>query len=333
LRIAFVAPLDAPLCDVTSRGASAVVADLSRAMLARGHEVMVFCAQGSYLADVPTAPITVDAHAFEQLFFHLEQWSPEVISQNAFAAEPFTLAGDVPTVHTLHANPVDGAAADAVRATDAAVVAVSHDSARRWSAAGARHVHAIPNGVRDIPVTVGAPDAIGLIAGRIGPEKGTAVALRAARAAGLQAVLVGDVCDQGYFAREVAPLLAGVRYSRTLSRERVRALMARAAVTLAPIGSDEAFGMVAAEAQLAGCPVVGYARGALPELVPEGIGGALVRPDDEEALVHAIPVIRTLDREAIRAAALERFDLTRMVDAHEALLLEAAGLWRTEAAA
>ena len=355
MRIAFVAPLVAPICDTTSRGPNVVIADLARGMLARGHDVMVFCAQGSYLKDVPTAPIPVDprvadaavirgarresanaalADAFAQLFFHLDQWSPDVVAQHAFDAEPYALSRHVPTVHTLHLNPTDPGVVDAVRGTRAPLVAVSHDSARRWTQAGARRLWTIPNGVRDYPVTTAAPSAIALIAGRIAPEKGTATALRVARRAGLEPVVVGEVYDRGYFAREVTPLLEGARLCATLPRDRVRALMARATVTLMPIEWDEPFGLVAAEAQLAGCPVAGYARGALPELVPQGSGGVLVRPGDEDALVGAIADARTIDRAALRASALERFDLARMIDAHEELLAEAAtGLARNDAAA
>ena len=354
MRIAFVAPLVAPICDTTSRGPAVIIADLARGMLARGHDVMVFCAQGSYLQGVPTAPIPVDpraadaalvrgarpaqantalASAFAQLFFHLEQWGAEVVAQHAFDAEPYALSADLPTVHTLHLNPTDPGVVDAVRATRAPLVAVSHDSARRWQQAGARRLSTITNGVRDFPVTTSAPGAIALIAGRIAPEKGTATALRVARRAGLEPVIVGEVYDRGYFAREVTPLLARARLCATLPRDRVRGLMSRAAVTLMPIEWDEPFGLVAAEAQLAGCPVVGYARGALPEVVPHGSGGGLVTPGDEDALVAAIADARTIDRARLRASALERFDLTRMIDAHEDLLAEAAGIARTDAAA
>ncbi|HEY6959621.1 MAG TPA: glycosyltransferase [Candidatus Limnocylindria bacterium] len=345
MRIAFVAPLVAPLSDATARGSHVVIAELARALSARGHEVVVFCAQGSYLKDVQLAPIAVDPRAgdsalvagrraggpnraltsaFEELFWHVREWAPDVVSQHAFDAEAFDLSRDLPTVHTLHLNPTEPTVVDAVRATNPLLVAVSHDSARRWVAAGARRVSAIPNGVPEFPAMLGAPEPFALVAGRITPEKGTAAAIRVARRAALEVVLVGEVYDRGYFAREVVPLLDGVHVFRALPRERVWALMSRAAVTLMPVEWDEAFGLVAAEAQLAGCPVVGYARGALPEVVPQGTGGVLVTPGDEDALVGAVPVARSIERALIRADASDRFDLDTMADAHERLLLAAA---------
>jgi len=101
-----------------------------------------------------------------------------------------------------------------------------------------------------------------------------------------------------------------------------------------PVDWDEPFGLVAAESQVAGCPVVGYARGALPEVVPQGTGGVLVTPGDEDALVDAIPVAQALDRLTIREDARDRFDLSAMMDAHEELLAEAAtGMARLRPAA
>jgi hypothetical protein len=57
MRIAFVAPLCAPTCDTTSRGEQVLLSDLARAMKHRGHEVIVFCAEGSYLNGIDTAPV------------------------------------------------------------------------------------------------------------------------------------------------------------------------------------------------------------------------------------------------------------------------------------
>ena len=325
MRIAFVAPLLAPLCDTTSRGSHVIVADLARAMKARGHDVMVFCAQGSFLKGVDTAPIIADARssAFDELQWHMEQWDPDVVSQHACDAESFAMSHGRPVVNTLHANPLDPNAAAAAARSRAPLVAVSRDSRRRWRETGCTDVSTIPNGIPDFPVTMRDPEPIALIAGRIAPEKGTAAAIRVAHRAKLEPVVVGEVYDRGYFAREIVPLLDGTHVYRTLPRERVIALMSRAAVTLMPVEWDEPFGLVAAEAQTAGCPVVGYARGALTEVVPAD-GGVLVAAGDEDALASAIPAARSMDRVAVREQARDRLDFHVMLDAYEELLAEAA---------
>jgi len=325
VRIAFIAPLRAPTCDTTSRGAHIVTADLARAMKERGHDVMVFCAEGSYLNGIDTAPILHDARSdvYETLWWHVDQWDPDVISLHATEIEAFGPNGH-PVVHTMHANPIDDSVVHAATRGHEQLVAISHDSQRRWRTAGARDVRYIANAVPEFGVSMAAPDPIALIAGRIAPEKGTAAAIRAAKRAGLEAVVVGEVCDRLYFAREIVPLLDHVRVMRAIPRQRVWALMARAAVTLTPIEWEEPFGLVAAEAQVAGCPVVGYARGALPEVVPQGEGGILVTAGDEDALVSAIPMARCMERVAIREQARDRFDFDAMADSYEELLAEAA---------
>src|SRR5438105_255690 len=77
------------------------------------------------------------------------------------------------------------------------------------------------------------------------------------------------------------------------------------------------FGMVAAEAQMAGCPVAGYRRGALPEVVDEGVSGFLATPDDIESLATAIGHCLALDRAAVRASAQRRLGLERALDRYE----------------
>jgi len=116
-------------------------------------------------------------------------------------------------------------------------------------------------------------------------------------------------------------------------REELFQLMARCAVLLMPVRWDEPFGLVAAEAQMAGCPVVGYRRGALPEVVPHGLGGWLVQPDDERALVLAVHLARGLDRDSIRRRARRELGVEPMIDAYERELMRLAARNRLTALA
>jgi glycosyltransferase involved in cell wall biosynthesis len=132
--------------------------------------------------------------------------------------------------------------------------------------------------------------------------------------------VVGDIYDRRYYASEVAPLLEPDQSVESLPRAELMRLMSRAAVVLMPVRWEEAFGLVAAEAQMAGCPVVGFRRGALPEVVDEGVGGFLVEPENEAALVPAIHAALRLDRTGIRDHALTTFGVGRMVDEYERAL-------------
>jgi glycosyltransferase involved in cell wall biosynthesis len=227
-------------------------------------------------------------------------------------------------IHTLHLPPDGGDVVRAARATRRPLVTVSAAMGRQWSAAGV-DASVIRNGVPDPgyqPATV-AP--VVLIAGRISPEKGTATAIRVARRAGLIPLVVGDVYDSAYFEHDVRPLLREHEWLGPLPRRELFEIMRRARVLLMPVEWEEAFGLVAAEAQIVGCPVVGYRRGALPEVVVDGIGGWLVEPADESGLVEAVGRSRLLDRESIAANARREFGLSRMLDQYELALTSAAG--------
>lgn len=105
--------------------------------------------------------------------------------------------------------------------------------------------------------------------------------------------VTGDVADP-----VAAPYVAELRRraERAGAAERLRfvgvrrdlhAAMRLAEAVLVPTVSEEPFGLVAAEAQLLGVPVVGSSRGALPEILGEG-GGLVFDPDRSGALAAAV---------------------------------------------
>ena len=67
-----------------------------------------------------------------------------------------------------------------------------------------------------------------------------------------------------------------------------------------------------------GTPVAAYARGGLPEIVDDD-SGRLAVPGDVEDLARALTEAARLDRVAVRASALRRLSLARMVDEYVAL--------------
>ena len=335
MRVAVVASVVTPLREAQLGGAQALLTDLARALAARGHAVTVYCAEGSELAGLrlvtvpapagverarvmpggaPPEPMPALRGSFERLFAAVRADGCDAVSQHAFDAEAFELAAGLPVLHTLHLPPLVPAVVAAARASGARCATVSEAMRRAWLAAGVQGIEVLPNGVPafappDVPV---APRAV--IAGRVSPEKGTAAAVLAARRAGLAPVVVGTVYDRAYWEREV-----GIPV-RPVERPALWRLMAGSAVTLMPVAWEEPYGMVAAEAQMAGCPVAGYRRGGLPEVVEEGVGGVLVAPGDLDALVAAVPAALALDRRAVRESALRRLTIDRTAAAYEAAL-------------
>ena len=159
-----------------------------------------------------------------------------------------------------------------------------------------------------------SPGGYLLFFGRIHPDKGTAEAIDIALAAGLPLVLAGIVQDQEYFDERVAPRLDGERVSfiGAVSAEERSELLGGAHALLHPIGFDEPFGYSVVEAMACGTPVVAFRRGSMGELIEDGKTGFLV--DDVAGAVAAVDRAATLDRAAIRAQAVARFGVARMVD-------------------
>jgi glycosyltransferase involved in cell wall biosynthesis len=278
------------------------------------------------------AAATAEA-AFATAYAAMRLTSYDVVHNHAFDAPAVRLATALraPVVHTLHLPP-DGAVSAALRQVAGsgrppAVATVSGFQASAWRQI--IPVDAIlppypPTGV--IPWS-GPAGQGALFAGRLSPEKGAAEAIGIARAAGVPIDVYGDVYDPGYSRERVDPLrsLPEVALHRGVPRASLWEAMARAAVVLCPARWDEPFGMAAAEAQACGTPVVAFRRGALSEVIMDGVTGFLVPPDDVEAAAEAVAKAAGLSRQACREHAAGHLDLELTLDAHERLYRRVAG--------
>ncbi len=139
------------------------------------------------------------------------------------------------------------------------------------------------------------PGVYALVASRLAPEKGVDVAIDACRMAGMPLIVAGDGPEYGALQERVRG--ADVRFVGQVDRARLAALREHAAIALVPSRAAETFGLAAAEAMIAGVPVVASRVGALPELVEDE---GLVSPGDARALAAAI------ERRAGDRAAAER---------------------------
>jgi glycosyltransferase involved in cell wall biosynthesis len=316
--------------------------DLARGLSQRGHEVLLYCAEGSEvpgvkLVEIPVGPgadralmmpgsrgepaaSPVIQRAFELLFMALRRLGADVVSQHAFDAEAIEMSDGLPVLHTLHMPPISTRVLGAVLKSRAAFATVSESCRRAWATAGAGQVNVLRNGVpvfkvEEVPIRKEA-----LLAGRLSPEKGFEDGIEAARAIGLRPVVVGVPYDQTYQidlnAADVLP---------PQPRSQLWQLMAGSAITLLPVHWDEPFGMVGAEAQMAGCPVAGYSRGGLLETVELGVSGFLGESGDVKALTVAALAATRLDRAAVRASAVNRLGLDASIDAYEAALAAVFG--------
>ena len=322
-------------------GAQAFVSDLATGLTRRGHDVRLHCAGGSEVPGVtlvmvqapydaaaalvmpagsPPKPTPGVSAAIAAMFSSIAS-DTDVVSQHAFDAPAFEAAAKGPPVlHTLHLPPLVPAVVEAAARVPAEHLATVSESCRAsWKQVGVDISLVLRNGVPDLRLDDGQVEQAALVAGRISPEKGIEHALKAAHAAGLPVRVAGAAYDPTYEVDLREAELLGA-----LPRDELRRMMARSAVTVCAVRWDEPFGLVAAEAQMAGCPVAAYRRGALPEVVEEGVSGFFAAPDDVDGLAYAIRRCLTLDRNAVRNSALKRLDLEEALDRYELALRELA---------
>ena len=175
----------------------------------------------------------------------------------------------------------------------------------------------VPMDVYDFVPAV-ADDAPLVFLGRIEHIKGTHLAIEIAKRTGRKLVIAGNIPaeHQTYFDQQVKPHLDGDRisYIGPVDDKQKNALLGQAAAFLMPILWEEPFGIVMAEALACGTPVLGLRRGAVPEVVEDGVTG-FVR-DDLDGLISTVSRLGELDRRACRERAERLFSDTAIVEAY-----------------
>jgi UDP-glucose:tetrahydrobiopterin glucosyltransferase len=347
VKLAIVAPLISPIREPQRGGSQAFVSELARGLVRRGYEVDLYAASGSSVRGVQVidtgvdhrdlaatlyrpsgagvAGATVAELAFARVYEMVRDGGYDLVHNHAFDAPAVTLAPtqSMPVAHTLHLPP-DEAVANAIRGvlrrSPAPVVAcVSMSQANAWRRIGP--VDAIlPPYIPTRQINFSANAGSGAVfAGRFSPEKGAADAIVIAQLAGVRLDLFGDIYDADYVREEIDPLRAqpGISIHKAIPQAALWTAMARAAVVLCPARWDEPFGMVAAEAQACGTPVVAFRRGALEEVIVDGTTGFLVEPGAVEAAAEAVNRAPELSRSTCREHAERQLDIELSLDAHE----------------
>lgn len=338
MRVALIAPISHRVPPDGYGPWERVVADLANGLHQRGHDVTVFAAGGSELKARTVATVP----------YPLEDWQPREapnpriweeihiaeamlqttrdgydIVHNHLSVHPLGFAPhlDIPLVTTLHGIAWNRDTHPALaRYQDLAFVSIS-DSERRFFP-GLRYVATVYNGV-DPARFVEGPGSGGhlLFAGRLAPEKAPNLAIEAAIKAGVPLRLAGPVEEkhQDYFEKAIKTRLRSgeVEYLGSLSATELSEQYRDAVALLSPLAWEEPFGLVVAEAMMSGTPVIGWRRGALPELITEGVSGFLV--DDVEGAVEVIGRLDDIDRSKCRMYAVEHLGVRRMVDGYEAV--------------
>jgi len=152
--------------------------------------------------------------------------------------------------------------------------------------------------------------------GRISPEKGVDHAIEIAKRINIPLKIAAkvDKADIQYFEMHIKPLLDHplIDYIGEIGEKEKDDFLGNAYALILPINWPEPFGLVLIEAMACGTPVISYRRGAIPEIVENGVNGYVVT-NIEEAVV-AVDKLMSIDRQACRESFLQRFSAKIMAE-------------------
>lgn len=176
------------------------------------------------------------------------------------------------------------------------VVALSHAMKAKLEAEGIEPIKVVHNGVPERPLRpiLAAPPTVAF-AGRLVPEKGVSVLLRAFARTKVQVprarlLLAGQGVEEANLRAlaEELGVAASVSWLGHLPRTELEQHFDSAWVQVVPSLWAEPFGNVSTEAMMRGTAVIASAVGAQPEIVSDGTTGFLVPPNDVDALTTAL---------------------------------------------
>ncbi|MBE3594464.1 MAG: glycosyltransferase family 4 protein [Candidatus Carbobacillus altaicus] len=154
--------------------------------------------------------------------------------------------------------------------------------------------------------------------GRVSYEKGTDLAIELAQTIKRRLIIAGPVADKdrAFFKEKIEPHLDGasVEYRGVVDHIGRDKLFKEAYALVHPIRFPEPFGLVLIEAMATGTPVLGLDRGAVSEVVGDGVGGFVGAHLEE--LIDKARALPSLSRAAIRRRVEENFSLKTMVEGY-----------------
>lgn len=158
---------------------------------------------------------------------------------------------------------------------------------------------------------------------RLDRIKGAHNAIEIAKRTGQKLIIAGNYAEQGedamYWQDVIKPEIGknNIEYIGPVDDVQKNELLGQAKAMIVPIEWDEPFGIVFAESLACGTPVISSPRGALPEIVRQGIDGFLVNSIDEGVL--AASKLDSIDRKNCRMRVEEKFTVDVICDAYETL--------------
>ncbi|MQA29252.1 MAG: glycosyltransferase [Luteitalea sp.] len=326
LRIAHVGPVATSIPPPRSGSVQMTASLLNEGLVARGQDVTLFATGDS--------TTRAKLHAlFPRGYWHDEtMWPWELYEMMNLAAAveradefdiihfqaayypmalPFSRLSRVPLVQTLHHSPTVAEMGLWSRYPEAPFVAISKEQASLLT--GLNVAGIVLHGIDTDRFTFReTPEDYLLFLGRFTEGKGVLQAIEVAKRAGMRLILAAR--EEPYYREKIAPHVDGrqiVYFGEADFDAKVR-LYGGARALVYPIQAREPFGLVLAEAMACGTPVAALDRGAVREVVEDGVTGVVF--DDLDAMIGGLDDVFKLDRRRVHDRSVARFGIYRMVD-------------------
>src|SRR3984893_15107807 len=285
-----------------------VASNITEGLVARGWDVTLFASRDSvtrahlhavvdkgYEEDSTADPKVAEYLHISEAFEHAAEFDL-IHSHYDFMALTYTHLVKTPVLTTIHGFSSPRIMPVYQKYRDGYFVSIS-DSDR---APELNYLATVYNGI-DLalyPLQESTGDDL-IFLGRIHPDKGVHLAIEVARLSGLPLLIAGIIQDQGYFREQVEPHLnQTIRYIGPVDVRCKNALFAKARALLHLNTIPERFGLVLAEANAAGVPVIAMDLGSCREVIQDGRTGFLVN-DVHEAVQH-LQRLSEIDRAVCR---------------------------------
>jgi glycosyltransferase involved in cell wall biosynthesis len=299
---------------------------LTEGLVARGHDVTLF-ANADSRTSAKLHPTFDHGYWHDQ---HMWPWELYEMLNLAAAVEraaafdilhyeaayypmslAFTRLCPVPIVQTLHHSPSRAEVGLWARYPEAPFVAISREQARLLS--GVNVVGTVLHGIDTSRFGFNdRPDDYLLFLGRFTEGKGALQAIDVAKRSGVRLILAAAA--DTYYREQIAPLVDGkqIVYFGEADFDAKVKLYQNARALVYPIQAGEPFGLVLVEAMACGTPVAALDRGAVREIIDDGVTGIVF--DTVDDLTAGLPRVFDLSRRRVHDHAVRRFGADRMID-------------------
>lgn len=336
MKIALIATLDSLVAKNSVGGTEIWTYNYYKQLTSRGHDVTLFASSDSQidgklvsvckssdLVEETTGKISLGRLAYfsnKQMAAVIDRQDEfDLIHLSVYSLSFYLGVVDLirkPLVVTVHgmSMPKDEAAIVLSQSIEANFVLPSEEFLRKWVTPTKYKIINHGINLEDFPFDpTGGENYFWM--GRITPDKGIIDAIEFAKRTNSKLIIAGPKRDPEFFQQQVEPKLnTNINYIGELGAEEKVKYYQQAKAFLMPTKCEEAFGLVAVESLACGTPVIAYRKGALPDLITNGVDGFLVEPDSVVGLINAAEKISSIDRQKCRDKVEKKYSIDLMVD-------------------